>query len=264
MHKQVSGLGEEELRRYSRHILLKDVGVEGQEKIGRARVLVVGAGGLGSPVALYLAAAGVGTIGIVDGDKVDISNLQRQVIHTTADLGRPKVSSAKEKMERINPHVRVEAIEAFLRADNAPGIVGGYDFVVDATDNFASKFLINDICVAAGKPFSHAGVLGFEGQAFTHLPTTACLRCLYGAPPPEGAAPTTSQEGILGAVAGMLGAIQAAETLKYITGVGDLLTNQLLTINAKTMDFSKIRIARNHRCPLCGEQSATPETSNGR
>jgi molybdopterin/thiamine biosynthesis adenylyltransferase len=244
---------EEDLQRYSRHILLQDVGVEGQEKIRNGKVLVVGAGGLGAPVALYLAAAGVGTIGIVDGDVVDLSNLQRQVIHFTPDVNRPKVQSAKEKIQLINPNVKVNTYQEFLAADNALDIIKEYDFVVDGTDNFPVKFLINDACVMAGKPFSHGGILRFEGQTFTHLPGTACYRCMFNSPPPAGSVPTCSQAGVLGAIAGMLGTIQAAETLKYLTGVGQLLTNQLLTFNAKTMDFRKIKTHQNVHCPLCGE-----------
>lgn len=244
---------DEELKRYSRHILLKDVGVEGQERLRQGKVLIVGAGGLGSPVALYLAAAGVGTIGIVDGDVVDLSNLQRQIIHTTADVGRPKVVSAKEKMESVNPHVKVVAYKEFLTSDNIRDIIDDYDFIVDGTDNFPVKFLINDACVMAGKPFSHGGILRFEGQTLTYLPGTACYRCLFGFPPPAGAVPTCSQAGVLGAIAGMLGTIQAAETLKYLTGVGELLTDQLLTFNAKTMTFRKVKVRRNKRCPVCGE-----------
>lgn len=243
---------EEELQRYSRHILLQDVGVEGQERIRQGRVLIVGAGGLGAPVALYLAAAGVGTIGIVDGDVVDLSNLQRQVIHFTPDVGRPKVESAREKIRLINPNVRVETYREFLKADNAPDIIREYDFVVDGTDNFPVKFLINDACVMAGKPFSHGGILRFEGQTFTHLPGTACYRCLFNAPPPPGAVPTCSQAGVLGAIAGMLGTIQAAEVLKYLTGAGELLTDRLLTFNAKTMEFRRIETHRHDGCPLCG------------
>lgn len=243
---------EEELQRYSRHILLADVGVEGQEKIRQGRVLVVGAGGLGSPVALYLAAAGVGTIGIIDGDDVDLSNLGRQVIHFTGDVGRPKVQSAKEKIALINPHVEVVTYKDFLTADNAQAIIKDYDFVVDGTDNFPVKFLINDACVMAGKPYSHGGILRFEGQTFTYLPGHACYRCLFAAPPPPGSVPTCSQAGVLGAIAGMLGTIQAAETLKFFTGVGELLTDKLLTFNAKTMDFRKIRVHRHDGCPICG------------
>ena len=245
---------EEELLRYSRHILLQDVGVEGQEKINNAKVLVVGAGGLGAPVSLYLAAAGVGTIGIIDGDVVDLSNLQRQVIHFTKDVDTPKVLSAKEKMLAINPNIKVNAIQDLLMADNAFDIIKEYDFVVDGTDNFPVKFLINDACVMAGKPFSHGGILRFEGQTFTHVPGSACYRCLFGAPPPPNAVPTCSQAGVLGAIAGMLGTIQAAETLKYITGVGELLT-----FNAKTMDFRKINTRHSSHCKLCGDNPTITE-----
>ena len=250
---------EEELLRYSRHILLKDVGVEGQEKIRNGKVLVVGAGGLGAPVALYLAAAGVGTIGIVDGDVVDLSNLQRQVIHFTGDVGHPKVESARDKMLAINPNVKVNTIREFLMSDNALDIIKDYDFIVDGTDNFPVKFLINDACVMAGKPFSHGGILRFEGQTFTHLAGTACYRCLFKSPPPANAVPTCSQAGVLGAIAGMLGTIQAAETLKYLTGVGELLTNKLLTFNAKTMDFRKINTRRQASCAICGDNPTITE-----
>lgn len=250
---------EEELLRYSRHILLKDVGVDGQEKIRNGKVLVVGAGGLGAPVALYLAAAGVGTIGIVDGDVVDLSNLQRQVIHFTGDVGHPKVESARDKMLAINPNVKVNTIREFLMSDNALDIIKDYDFIVDGTDNFPVKFLINDACVMAGKPFSHGGILRFEGQTFTHLPGTACYRCLFKSPPPANAVPTCSQAGVLGAIAGMLGTIQAAETLKYLTGVGELLTNKLLTFNAKTMDFRKINTRRQASCAICGDNPTIKE-----
>ena len=250
---------EEELLRYSRHILLKDVGVEGQENIRNGKVLVVGAGGLGAPVALYLAAAGVGTIGIVDGDVVDLSNLQRQVIHFTGDVGHPKVESARDKMLAINPNVKVNTIREFLMSDNALDIIKDYDFIVDGTDNFPVKFLINDACVMAGKPFSHGGILRFEGQTFTHLPGTACYRCLFKSPPPANAVPTCSQAGVLGAIAGMLGTIQAAETLKYLTGVGELLTNKLLTFNAKTMDFRKINTRRQASCAICGDNPTITE-----
>lgn len=245
---------EEDLLRYSRHILLREVGVEGQERIRQGKVLIVGLGGLGSPVALYLAAAGVGTIGLVDGDVVDLSNLQRQVIHSTPDVGRLKVESAREKLLRLNPGVQVQVHADFLSAENVMELIRPYDFIVDGTDNFPVKFLINDACVMAGKPFSHGGILRFEGQTFTHLPGTACYRCLYGAPPPAGEVPTCSQAGVLGAIAGMLGTIQAAETLKYLAGIGELLTDQLLTFDAKTMDFHKLRIPRNSHCPLCGDQ----------
>ena len=244
---------EEEIYRYSRHILLKDVGVEGQDKIHNAKVLSVGAGGLGSPVILYLAAAGIGTIGIIDGDVVDLSNLQRQVIHFTKDAGYSKALSAKEKVNALNPHVNAIAYKEFLRADNAMDIIKEYDFIVDATDNFPVKFLINDACVMANKPFSHGGILQFEGQTFTHVPGSSCYRCLFDSPPPPDLVPTCAQAGVLGAIAGMLGTIQAAEVLKYFTGAGELLTDKLLTFNAKTMDFKKISVKRRDNCPICSE-----------
>lgn len=243
---------EDQINRYSRHILLQEVGVEGQEKINSGKVLIIGAGGLGAPVALYLAAAGVGTIGIIDGDIVDLSNLQRQIIHFTPDVNKPKVLSAKEKIEQINPDVNVITYQSFLTAENAFDIIKEYDFIVDGTDNFPVKFLINDACVLAQKSFSHGGILRFEGQTMTYIPGHACYRCLFNSPPPPNAVPTCSQAGVLGAIAGMLGTIQAAETLKYLTGVGELLTDQLLTFNAKTMDFRKIKTKRTSYCPVCG------------
>jgi len=243
---------EEQIKRYSRHILLQDVGVEGQEKLFDAKVLVIGAGGLGAPVSLYLAAAGVGRIGIIDADVVELSNLQRQVIHFTKDVGVPKVESARETMQAINPDVKVDTYYELLSSSNAMDIIKEYDFIVDGTDNFPVKFLINDACVMAGKPFSHGGILRFNGQTFTHLPGTACYRCMFKEPPPVGAVPTCSQAGVLGAIAGMLGTIQAAETLKYFTGVGELLTNRLLTFDAKAMQFRTVQVKRRESCAICG------------
>lgn len=254
---------EEELYRYSRHILLPDIGAEGQERIRQGRVLVVGAGGLGAPVLLYLAAAGVGTIGIVDGDVVELSNLQRQVIHFTADTGHPKTESARQKIRQLNPHVQVDAYDEFLTADNAEELIGAYDFVVDGTDNFAVKFLINDTCVRTGKPFSHGSLLRYEGQTFTHVPGSACYRCLFTAPPPEGSVPTCSQAGVLGAVVGTIGTIQATEVLKYLTGTGQLLTDCLLTFNAQSMDFQKLTTSRNSDCPVCGDRPTLTELTGG-
>ncbi len=246
---------EEQLERYSRHIILQDIGVEGQARISEAKVLIIGAGGLGSPAALYLAAAGVGTIGIADADQVDLSNLQRQVIHFTRDVGRRKVESAAEKMRAINPDITVKTYDEYLRAANIAQIIGGYDFVIDGTDNFAAKFLINDACVLAGKPFSHGGILRFHGQTMTVAPGRAvCYRCVFPAPPPAGAVPTCSQAGVLGAVAGILGTIQATEFLKFATQVGTLLTNALLVFDAKTMNFRKVELRPNRKCPICGEQ----------
>lgn len=252
-------LSEEQIERYSRHILLQDVGLEGQEKLLNAKVLIVGAGGLGAPAALYLAAAGVGHIGIVDADVVDLSNLQRQVIHFTKDVGRPKVESAKEKMLAINPDVEVTTYHEFLDSGNAKEIIAPWDFIIDGTDNFPVKFLINDACVMLGKPFSHGGILRFQGQTFTHLPGTACYRCFFKEPPPVGAVPTCSQAGVLGAIAGMLGTIQAAEALKYFLHVGDLLTNRLLTFDAKKMTFRTIKVRRRENCEVCGQHPTIHE-----
>jgi molybdopterin/thiamine biosynthesis adenylyltransferase len=251
---------EERLERYSRHILLKDVGIEGQIKIFDAKVLIIGAGGLGSPAALYLAAAGVGTIGIADADTVDLSNLQRQVIHFTADVGKPKVESAAEKMRAINPDVQVHTYHEWVRAANIRQMIRGYDFVIDGTDNFVAKFLINDACVLERKPFSHGGILRFNGQTMTVLPgESACYRCAFRTLPPRGVVPSCSEAGILGAVAGMLGTIQAAETLKFVTGVGELLTNALLIFDAKDMSFSKVRMQPNPKCAVCGEHPTIHE-----
>jgi molybdopterin-synthase adenylyltransferase len=250
----------EQLERYSRHILLQDVGVEGQAKLLAARVLVVGAGGLGCPVALYLAAAGIGTIGIVDNDEVDLSNLQRQIAHFTKDIGTPKVESAREKMLAINPDIDVVAIRECLRADNIREIIRGYDFVVDGTDNFPTKFLVNDACVMENIPFSHGGILRFNGQTMTVLPgRSSCYRCSFPAPPPPGAVPTCSQAGVLGAIAGMLGTVQAAETLKYVTGTGKLLTDTLLSFDAATMHFRKVSLRRKEDCPVCGRRPTITE-----
>jgi adenylyltransferase/sulfurtransferase len=228
------------------------VGIEGQEKIIQGKILIIGAGGLGAPAALYLAAAGVGTIGLVDGDKVDLTNLQRQVIHFTPDVGKPKVASAKEKIELINPDTKVITYQERVFANNILEIIGGYDFIIDGTDNFPAKFLINDACVMAQKPFSHGGILRFDGQTMTYVPGSACYRCIFKQPPPKNAVPSCSQAGVLGAVAGMLGTIQAAEALKFIIGKGDLLLNRLLIFNAFKMEFRTVRTQRNIQCPVCG------------
>jgi molybdopterin/thiamine biosynthesis adenylyltransferase len=255
---------EEQLERYSRHIIMQDIGIEGQAKMREGRALIVGTGGLGSPAALYLAAAGVGTIGIADADRVELSNLQRQVIHSTRDIGRPKVESAAEKMEAINPDVKVKTYHEYIKAENIGRIIADYDFIIDGTDNFATKFLINDACVMAGKPFSHAGVLRFHGQTMTILPgKSACYRCVFPAPPPPGAVPNCSQAGVLGTVAGILGIIQATEFLKFITSVGTLLANALLVFDAKTMIFRKVEVRPNRQCPLCGEKPTINSLEDG-
>lgn len=250
---------EQQIERYSRHIILSDVGVQGQEKISKGKVLIVGAGGLGAPAALYLAAAGVGSIGIVDSDNVELSNLQRQVIHFTPDVGKPKVLSVKEKISLINPDVKVNIYQTRLYSGNITGIIEDYDFIIDGTDNFAAKFLINDACVFGAKPFSHGGILRFDGQTMTYLPGSTCYRCIFIAPPAKGAVPTCSQAGILGAVAGMLGTIQAAEALKFLIGKGELLINRLLIFNALEMKFRQAEFKRNPDCPVCGNNPKIKE-----
>lgn len=235
-------LNEDQIERYSRHIILQDVGGVGQEKILNAKVLIVGTGGLGAPAALYLAAAGVGTLGLIDGDVVDLSNLQRQVIHFTPDVGKAKVLSAKEKISQINPDVKVNAIQDLFRADNALDIIKDYDFVIDGTDNFPAKFLVNDACVMGKKPFSHGGILRFDGQTMTYVPGSASYRCVFKEPPPPNAVPSCSQAGVFGAIAGMLGTIQAAEALKFIVGKGELLTNRLLIFDAMKMNFRTVKV----------------------
>ena len=235
-------LTEEQIERYSRHIILQDIGGPGQEKILNGKVLIIGAGGLGAPAAFYLAAAGVGNIGLVDSDVVDLSNLQRQIIHFTKDVGREKVESAKEKMGLLNPDVKVTTYHERFTQDNALDLIKDYDFIIDGTDSFGSKFLINDACVIGKKPFSHGGILRFDGQTMTHVPGTASYRCVFKEMPPAGSVPTCSQAGILGAVAGMLGTIQAAEAVRYLVGVGKLLTNRLLIFNAMDMNFRTVNV----------------------
>ncbi len=244
---------DEQLERYSRHVILKNVGIEGQQKILDGKVLIIGIGGLGAPAALYLAAAGVGTIGLADGDNVEISNLQRQIIHFTPDIGKPKVISAKEKIAAINPDVKIILHQEHVCARNIVDIIKDYDFVIDGTDNFAAKFLINDACVFEKKAFSHGGILKFDGQTLTYVPGQGCYRCLFEGPPPKDAVPTCSQAGVLGAIAGMLGTIQAAESLKYLIGEGALLTNRLLIFDALIMHFRTVAFKKNSDCLICGE-----------
>jgi len=246
---------EEQLVRYSRHIILTEVGGKGQKKIGQAKVLVVGAGGLGSPIALYLAAAGVGTIGLIDADVVDLSNLQRQVIHHTSDIGRPKVLSAQEKMIAINPDVKVMSYQENLHADNALKIFSDFEYVIDGTDNFPAKFLINDAAYFTKKPLIHGGILRFEGQLFTILPgTSACYRCIFPEPPPAGLIPTCQEAGVLGVLAGLIGTLQGTEVLKLILGIGKPLTDRILKYDALRTQFREVPIRRNPNCPLCSTE----------
>ena len=245
---------DKQLRRYQRHLSLREVGFKGQQKLLASKVLCVGAGGLGSPALYYLAAAGVGTIGIAEGDVVDDSNLQRQILHFTEDVGRPKLASAREKLEKINPDVKVVEHPGWLTAENALEIISQYDFVLDGTDNFPAKFLINDACVIAGKPFSHAGILRFEGQAMTVVPgKSRCYRCLFREPPPAEAVPSCAEAGVLGAIAGVMGTLQATEALKCLLGKGDLLTDRLLIFDALAMRFREIKGARDPGCAVCGD-----------
>ncbi len=246
-------LTEEQIERYSRHIILPEVGGAGQERLLAGKVLLVGSGGLGCPAGLYLAAAGVGTLGIMDGDVVDLSNLQRQVAHHTPDIGRPKVESAAAKFKAINPDVNIRTYRERLTADNALEILRDYDFVIDGTDNFASKFLVADACHFAGKPYAHAGILRFDGQLMSVLPgKTACYRCVFHAPPPAGAVPSCSVAGVLGVLAGVIGTLQATEAIKFLLGKGELLTNKLLVYNGLRATFRTVTLARNPDCPLCG------------
>ena len=254
----------EQLERYSRNIILKEIGVKGQKKLMGAKVLIIGAGGLGSPAAMYLAAAGVGTIGIADADKVDLSNLQRQIIHATNDIGKFKADSAKESMENINPDVKVTAHQELVNSKNALDMIKDYDFIIDGTDNFPAKFLINDACVIAKKPYSHAGIIRFQGQLMTVIPNESpCYRCVFKEMPPKDAIPTCRQAGVIGAMAGVIGCLQALEAIKFITGTGKLLTGSLLTFDALEMNFRKIKIPkRNHDCAICGDNPTITELTD--
>ena len=247
---------EEEVQRYARHILLREIGGTGQARIKAAKVLVVGAGGLGSPLVLYLAAAGIGTIGLVDNDVLELSNLQRQIAHSTACIGHAKVESAAEAMRRINPLVRVDTHNMRLDAGNVAGLIDGYDIICDGTDNFATRFLVADACVAGKKTLISAAVLRFEGQLSTFKPHAdpqgPCYRCLYPEPPPEGLVPSCSEAGVLGAVTGVMGTLQATEVLKEICGIGTSMSGWLLVWDALSAEFRKIRLRKEPACPVCG------------
>lgn len=253
-------LSESQIERYARHIILKEVGGKGQQKLLAGRVLIIGAGGLGAPAALYLAAAGVGAIGIADADDVDLSNLQRQVIHFTPDIGRPKVESAREKVQAINPDVMVTTYRECISAATITDIITDYDFVIDGTDTVAAKFLINDACVLTGKAYSHAGILQFDGQTITVKPKeSACYRCLFPEPPPKDAIPTCSRAGVIGVLPGVIGTIQATEAIKFLLGAGELLTDRLLTYSALQMKFREVPLKRKPNCPVCGDHPVITE-----
>jgi molybdopterin/thiamine biosynthesis adenylyltransferase/rhodanese-related sulfurtransferase len=247
-------LSKDEVLRYSRHLIMPEVGMEGQLKLKQARVLLVGAGGLGSPLGLYLAAAGVGTLGIVDFDVVDFTNLQRQVIHGTSDVGRPKLDSAADTLREINPYVGVVRHEVRLTSENALRLIPDYDIVADGTDNFATRYLVNDACVLSGKPNVYGSIFRFEGQASVFATREGpCYRCLYPEPPPPGLVPSCAEGGVLGVLPGIVGCIQALETIKLIIGKGEPLIGRLLLFDALRMRFRELKLRKNPDCPLCGE-----------
>jgi len=246
-------LTQDDLTRYSRHLILPEVGVEGQRKLKAARVLCVGAGGLGSPLALYLAAAGVGTLGLVDFDVVDASNLQRQIIHFTADIGRKKLDSAEEKLKALNPALNVVKHETMLSSANALDILKDYDIVADGTDNFPTRYLVNDACVLLGKPNAYGSIFRFEGQASVFAAKDGpCYRCLYPEPPPPGLVPSCAEGGVLGILPGLIGVIQATEAIKLILGIGEPLIGRLLLVDALKLRFRELKLRKNPDCPVCG------------
>lgn len=247
-------LTQEEILRYSRHLIMPEVGVEGQEKLKNSSILLIGSGGLGSPLGLYLAAAGVGRLGLVDFDLVDFSNLQRQVIHGTSDVGRPKVDSAKETIQDINPTVQVDTYKTKLTAENAMEILKGYDLVMDGTDNFPTRYLVNDACVLLKKPNVYGSIFRFEGQVTVFWSEKGpCYRCLYPEPPPPGAVPSCAEGGVLGILPGVIGLLQATEAVKMIIGRGELLVGRLLLYNALDMKFREVKIQKDPDCPACGQ-----------
>jgi len=254
---------EEQIKRYARHIILPEVGGKGQEKLLNSKVLVIGAGGLGPPAILYLAAAGVGTIGIVDFDVVDLSNLQRQMIHNTERVGTPKVESARKTVEMLNPDVKVITYNTRISKENIMDIIKDYDVVLDGTDNFPTRFLINDACYFAGKPLVSAAMLRFEGQVsvfdFRMKEQSPCYRCLFPEPPPPGLVPSCQEAGILGSIGGIMGCIQATEAIKLILGIGEPLVGKLLIMDALSMDFRKVKLRKDPNCPLCGEKPVIKE-----
>ncbi len=254
---------EEQIKRYARHIILPEVGGKGQEKLLKSKVLVIGAGGLGSPALFYLTAAGVGTIGIVDYDVVDFSNLQRQILHTTDRVGVPKVESAKKTLESLNPDVKVVVYNQMVNKENIMDLIKDYDLILDGTDNFPTRFLINDACYFAGKPLVSAAMLRFEGQCtvfdFRDKESSPCYRCLFPEPPPPGMVPSCQEAGILGSIGGIMGCIQATEAIKLLLGIGEPLVGRLLIMDALSMDFRKVKLHKDPECPLCGKEPKIKE-----
>ena len=248
-------LSQSEIARYSRHLIMPEVGMEGQKKLKAARILLIGAGGLGSPLGLYLAAAGVGRIGLVDFDVVDFSNLQRQVLHGTPDVGRPKLHSARDRLQAINPEVKIDLYETRLTSANAISIIEPYDIVIDGTDNFQTRYLVNDACVLLDKPNVYGSIFRFDGQASVFYPPAGpCYRCLYPEPPPPGEVPSCAEGGVLGILPGLIGCIQATEAVKLILGKGSPLIGRLLQYDALQMRFQEFKVRRNKQCPLCGDR----------
>ncbi len=259
MAQQPAPLTPDQVKRYSRHIIMSDVGSRGQRKLMQSKILILGAGGLGSPSAIYLSLAGVGTIGLVDFDVVDLSNLQRQILHHTADVGRPKLESARDTIQAFNPDVNVVLHETRLESHNAMEIIGQYDMVVNGADNFATRYLVNDACYLAGKPLVDGSILIFDGQATVFIPGQGCYRCLFPSPPPPGMVPNCAEAGVLGALTGLVGSIQATEALKLILGIGESLSSRLLLVDALSMNFREVKLRRNPACPLCGDDPTVTE-----
>ena len=259
MADQPITLTPDQVKRYSRHIIMGDVGSKGQRALMGSKALIIGAGGLGSPSAIYLSLAGVGTVGIVDFDVVELSNLQRQVLHHTADVGRPKVQSAVDNIKAYNPDVNVVVHETRLESDNAMEIINQYDLVINGADNFATRYLVNDACYLLNKPLVDGSILIFDGQATVFLPGEGCYRCLFPSPPPPGMVPNCAEAGVLGALTGLVGSIQATEALKYFLGIGESLSSRLLLIDALSMTFREVRLKKNPKCPLCGDNPTVTE-----
>ncbi len=249
----------EQMQRYSRHIILTEIGGVGQRKLLNAKVALIGAGGLGSPTALYLAAAGVGTLGIIDFDDVDLSNLHRQILHGHAQIGRPKVDSGRDRIGDVNPDVNVVGHPVALTSDNAMEILGQYDIIVNGCDNFATRYLVNDACYLLKKPLVDGSIFRFEGQATVFMPGEGCYRCLFPSPPPAGVVPSCAEAGVLGVLPGIIGVIQATETVKLILGLGETLVNRLLLFDAMTMEFREVKLRRDPDCPLCGDRPTITE-----
>ena len=259
MLTQTKPLTPYQVQRYSRHIIMPQVGSGGQRKLLDAKVLIVGAGGLGSPISIYLTLAGVGTIGIVDFDTVDVTNLQRQILHYNDDIGRPKVESARSTLVAYNPDVNVITHEEPLTSINAMEIIGDYDIIVNGADNFPARYLVNDAAYLSGKPLVDGSILLFDGMASVFLPGNGCYRCLFPTPPPPGEVPSCAEAGVLGMLPGMVGTIQATETVKLIMGIGESLSGRLLLIDALDMDFRTVKLRRNPECPLCGDNPTVTE-----